>query len=66
MGLKESKSADYITTGSWSAKAAKEATKYGKVNLVLPKVDKYTSKYSPLLSFLLAKYVGREARVLTL
>merc|ERR1712179_147911 len=43
MGLKESKSADYITTGSWSAKAAKEATKYGKVNLVLPKVDKYTT-----------------------
>ncbi|KAJ1527694.1 hypothetical protein ONE63_007653 [Megalurothrips usitatus] len=35
-------SADYIVTGSWSAKAAKEAAKYGKVNLVFPKTDKYT------------------------
>ncbi|XP_052125583.1 probable phosphoserine aminotransferase [Frankliniella occidentalis] len=35
-------SADYLVTGSWSAKAAKEAAKYGKVNLVFPKVDKYT------------------------
>ncbi|KAF6206882.1 hypothetical protein GE061_018118 [Apolygus lucorum] len=35
-------SADYIVTGSWSAKAAKEAAKYGKVNLVLPKTSKYT------------------------
>uniref|UniRef100_A0A6B2EFR0 Phosphoserine aminotransferase n=1 Tax=Phlebotomus kandelakii TaxID=1109342 RepID=A0A6B2EFR0_9DIPT len=34
--------ADYVVTGSWSAKAAKEATKYGKVNLVIPKVAKYT------------------------
>ncbi|XP_014245429.1 probable phosphoserine aminotransferase isoform X1 [Cimex lectularius] len=34
-------SADYLVTGSWSAKAAKEAAKYGKVNLVLPKTDKY-------------------------
>lgn len=29
-------------SGSWSAKAAKEAAKYGKVNLVLPKTSKYT------------------------
>ena len=36
-------SADYIVTGTWSAKGAKEAEKYGKVNLVLPKVNKYTS-----------------------
>lgn len=35
-------SADYFVTGSWSAKAAKEASKYGKVNLVLPKRDQYT------------------------
>lgn len=28
-------------TGEWSAKAAKEAKKYGKVNLVLPPTDKY-------------------------
>ncbi|KAL0101540.1 hypothetical protein PUN28_018990 [Cardiocondyla obscurior] len=34
--------ADYLVTGSWSAKAAKEAAKYGKVNMVLPKVSKYT------------------------
>ncbi|XP_055851687.1 probable phosphoserine aminotransferase [Episyrphus balteatus] len=34
--------ADYLVTGAWSEKAAKEATHFGKVNLVLPKVDKYT------------------------
>ncbi|CAB0010561.1 unnamed protein product [Nesidiocoris tenuis] len=34
--------ADYLVTGSWSAKAAKEAAKYGKVNLVVPKTNKYT------------------------
>lgn len=39
--MSRSGSADYIVTGSWSAKAAKEAEKYGKVNLVLPKRDKY-------------------------
>lgn len=35
--------ADYAVTGSWSSKAAKEAAQYGKVNLVLPKFNKYTS-----------------------
>ncbi|GAB0093536.1 Phosphoserine aminotransferase [Sergentomyia squamirostris] len=34
--------ADYVVTGSWSAKAAKEAAKYGKVNLVIPKTAKFT------------------------
>ncbi|XP_032294884.1 probable phosphoserine aminotransferase [Drosophila virilis] len=34
--------ADYVITGSWSAKAAKEAAQYGKVNAVLPKLPKYT------------------------
>ncbi|KAG5331509.1 SERC aminotransferase, partial [Acromyrmex heyeri] len=34
-------SADYLVTGSWSAKAAKEAAKYGKVNLVLSDMTKY-------------------------
>lgn len=34
--------ADYVVTGSWSAKAAKEAAKYGKVNMVIPKTNKYT------------------------
>lgn len=33
-------SADYAVTGTWSGKAAKEATKYGNVNLVFPKGDK--------------------------
>jgi len=35
--------ADYIVTGGWSSKAAKEAAKYGKINMVLPKVAKYTN-----------------------
>ncbi|KAH8359888.1 hypothetical protein KR093_009338 [Drosophila rubida] len=35
--------ADYVITGSWSAKAAEEAAQYGKVNAVLPKFDKYTN-----------------------
>jgi len=35
--------ADYIVTGTWSSKAAKEAEKYGNVNYVLPKTSKYTS-----------------------
>lgn len=39
--LKEQK-ADYVVTGSWSAKAAKEAEKYIQVNRVLPKTDKHT------------------------
>ncbi|XP_008555170.1 probable phosphoserine aminotransferase [Microplitis demolitor] len=34
--------ADYIVTGSWSSKAAKEAEKYGKVNIVHKKMSKYT------------------------
>lgn len=35
--------ADYMVTGSWSAKAAKEAEKYGKVNRVVEKPAKFTS-----------------------
>lgn len=42
IGLKESKCADYIVTGAWSAKAAKEAEKHGKVNIVHPKLSSYT------------------------
>lgn len=34
--------ADYLVTGSWSSKAAKEAAKYGKVNQVIPKLTKCT------------------------
>lgn len=40
-------SADYIVTGTWSAKAAKEAAKYGKINMVLPKTDSYTDIPDP-------------------
>ncbi|PRP85821.1 phosphoserine aminotransferase-like [Planoprotostelium fungivorum] len=43
MGLSPSKSADYIVTGNWSQKAAEEAAKYGKVNIVCDtKATKYT------------------------
>lgn len=44
IGLKEDRCADYLVTGTWSEKAAKEAEKYGKVNIVHPKLDSYTSK----------------------
>jgi len=33
--------ADYVVTGTWSAKAIKEASKYGKVNMVVPKMESY-------------------------
>jgi phosphoserine aminotransferase len=39
--------ADYIVTGAWSSKAAKEAEKYCKVNRVLPKVNVYTGIPDP-------------------
>ena len=45
MGRTEARCADYLVTGSWSAKAAKEAAKYGTVNMVLPKAAKYTCQY---------------------
>lgn len=47
IGLKEAKCADYIVTGAWSAKAAKEAEKYGKVNIVHPKLASYTEIPDP-------------------
>ncbi|XP_068225415.1 probable phosphoserine aminotransferase [Palaemon carinicauda] len=34
--------ADYIVTGTWSSKAAKEAAKYGNVNMVFPKVEGFS------------------------
>eukprot|EP00126_Sphaerothecum_destruens_P009922 Sdes_comp20630_c0_seq1m15776 len=50
--------ADYIVTGYWSKKAAEEAKKYCKVNLVLPPTTKYKNippvsdwKLSPNASF---------------
>lgn len=42
INYKPSQSADYIVTGTWSAKAAAEAKKYGNVNIVHPKLSKYT------------------------
>ncbi|EFN85445.1 probable phosphoserine aminotransferase [Harpegnathos saltator] len=47
MNIMNTGTADYLVTGSWSAKAAKEATKYGKVNMVLPKTTKYTEIPDP-------------------
>jgi len=41
--IKRTGVADYVVTGTWSSKAAKEAAQYGKVNLVVPKVAKYTT-----------------------
>jgi len=41
MELNESKSADYIVTGTWSNKAVKEAAKYGSVNVVHEKLEKF-------------------------
>ncbi|KAM9330713.1 centrosomal protein of 78 kDa-like [Gastrophryne carolinensis] len=47
IGLKESRCADYVVTGAWSAKAAKEAEKYGTVNIVHPKLTSYTEIPDP-------------------
>lgn len=38
---KQKRCADYLVTGYWSERAAAEAEKYGKVNMVLPKLDIY-------------------------
>lgn len=61
MTLKPSRQADYIVTGSWSAGAAKEAQKYGQVNLVLPSSTKYTStledKFNAYRNFLQVRSV---------
>ncbi|KAJ8005516.1 hypothetical protein DPEC_G00118770 [Dallia pectoralis] len=42
IGLKQDMCADYLVTGTWSSKAAKEAEKYGTVNVVHPKLESYT------------------------
>ncbi|KAK2837900.1 hypothetical protein Q5P01_015112 [Channa striata] len=47
IGLKKDRCADYLVTGTWSAKAAKEAEKYGKVNIVHTKLDSYTKIPDP-------------------
>ncbi|KAK0181908.1 hypothetical protein PV327_000092 [Microctonus hyperodae] len=40
--MSKSGTADYVVTGAWSAKAAKEASKYGTINIVHPVGNKYT------------------------
>lgn len=44
INLKSSKTADYLVTGYWSEKSAKEAEKFGKINWVVPKGGKYQGK----------------------
>ncbi len=49
MNLMKNKVADYILTGQWAKKAAKEAELYGKVNIIASSADK-TFSYIPDLS----------------
>ena len=46
MNLMKNGVADYIVTGQWAKKAAKEAEKYGKVNIIASSADK-TFSYIP-------------------
>ena len=46
LNLMKNGTADYILTGQWSKKAAKEAEKYGKVNIIASSEDK-TWSYIP-------------------
>ena len=46
MNLMKNKVADYIVTGQWAKKAASEAKKYGKVNIVASSADE-TFSYIP-------------------
>ena len=56
MNLMKNGSADFIITGAWAQKAAEEAQKYGKVNVIASSEDKIFS-YIPNLSNL--KISGR-------
>lgn len=49
MNLMKNRVADYIVTGQWAKKAAKEAELYGRVNVVASSADK-TFSYIPDLS----------------
>lgn len=51
MNLMKNGVADYIVTGQWAKKAAQEAEKYGKVNIVASSADK-TFSYIPDCSHL--------------
>lgn len=46
MNLMKNKEADYIVTGQWAKKAAAEAEKYGKVNVIASSADQ-TFSYIP-------------------
>ena len=46
MNLMKNGTADYIVTGQWAKKAAQEAGKYGKVNIIASSADK-TFSYIP-------------------
>ena len=59
LNLKPSQTADYLVTGYWSEKAAKEAEKYGKVNWVVPKREKYLGETIEFLPFLIASWFRR-------
>ncbi|XP_078093241.1 phosphoserine aminotransferase-like [Mustelus asterias] len=45
--LKEARCVDFVVTGVWSAEAAKEAKKLGKVRIVHPEQDMYTKIPDP-------------------
>ena len=49
MNLMKNGAADYIVTGQWAKKAAQEAEKYGKVNIIASSADK-TFSYIPDVS----------------
>ncbi len=49
MNLMKNGTADYIVTGQWAKKAAQEAEKYGKVNIIASSADK-TYSYIPDVS----------------
>jgi phosphoserine aminotransferase len=49
MNLRAGGQADYIVSGTWSDKGAKEAEKYGKVHRVIPRVEEYTGLYKFML-----------------
>jgi phosphoserine aminotransferase len=45
INFKPARKADYFVTGYWSERAYVEAQKYGTVNMVHSKLDKYNSMY---------------------
>ena len=60
LNLLKRKKADYIPTGMWSVKAAKEGLKYGTTREVFPKLSKYTCKISSdvILIFVMLRQIS--------